>query len=36
MKKEWENVEMYVIVLEENDIIITSTNKDPGELEEED
>ena len=35
MKKEWENAEMYVIVLEENDII-TSTNKDPGELEEED
>lgn len=36
MKKEWENAEMYVIVLEENDIIITSTNKDLGELEEED
>lgn len=40
MKKEWENAEMYVIVLEENDIIITSTNtstnKDPGEFEEED
>ena len=36
MKKEWENAEMYVIVLEENDNIITSTNKDPGELEEED
>lgn len=34
MKKEWENAEMYVIVLEENDIIITS--KDVGELEEED
>lgn len=35
MKKEWENAEMDVILLEENDIIITST-KDPGELEEED
>lgn len=35
MKKEWENAEMYVIVLEENDIIITS-GKEVGELEEED
>ncbi len=34
MKKEWENAEMDVILLEENDIIITS--KDVGELEEED
>ena len=36
MKKEWENAEMDVIVLEEKDIIITSPNKDAGELEEED
>ncbi|GEM_PF-3138838 len=36
MKKEWENAEMDVIILEENDIIITSPNKDLGELEEED
>lgn len=38
MKKEWENAEMDVILLEENDIIITSKDvgKDVGELEEED
>lgn len=34
MKKEWENAEMDVIVLEENDIIITSL--DAGEIEERD
>lgn len=34
MKKEWENVEMDVIVLEEKDIIITSL--DAGELDERD
>lgn len=35
MKKEWENAEMDVIILEEQDIIITS-GKEAGELEEED
>lgn len=34
MKKEWENAEMDVIVLEEKDIIITSL--DAGEIEERD
>ena len=34
MKKEWENAEMDVIVLEEKDIITTSP--DAGELEERD
>lgn len=34
MKKEWENAEMDVIVLEEKDIIITSL--DDGEIEERD
>lgn len=34
MKKEWENAEMDVIVLEEKDIIITSP--DAGELDERD
>lgn len=34
MKKEWENAEIDVIVLEEKDIIITSL--DAGEIEERD
>lgn len=34
MKKEWENAEMDVIILEEKDIIITSL--DAGEIEERD
>lgn len=36
MKKEWENAEMDVILLEEKDIIITSPpldeSRDPGEI----